>query len=87
MITAALTVVALFVTDLTVVALFVAVVWRPPCVRAIVTESDFLPLHSLHIITITGGSIGTGRSCTISIPAEDSHVSEVSPHTLLYLSQ
>ncbi|XP_067931816.1 angiogenic factor with G patch and FHA domains 1-like isoform X3 [Watersipora subatra] len=46
------------------------VLWRPPCVRAVVEDSDSLSIGSLHVITIHGGTIGSATDSTIHIPED-----------------
>lgn len=45
-------------------------VWRPPCIRAVVKETNCLEPGALYIITIDGGVIGSEEACTIKLPAE-----------------
>lgn len=56
------------------------VLWRPPCIRAIVTQSDSIDIGSLHVITISGGTIGKGDDSTIHIPEES--VNEVYSYSM-----
>lgn len=50
---------------------FSEVIWRTSCIRAIVTFSESLSAGALHVVTISGATLGRALTCTIPMPEDD----------------